>query len=208
MMRATRVGADASLSQIVKLVENAQLAKAPIQAFGTRYPASSCLSPRGGGGMVHGYAAGEAGYFPDSFLPEGETKMVFALMFGVSVLVTASLRAWPRRPPRDGRHRGGRDQRDSHQRRGRLGKGGHVSVIAFDKQERSRLGTRRWSRSRSSEASSRKRSFCASSPRRVADEHPIARAVMKYANAAAERAHASVTARRRHRVCRGSRTSK
>jgi cation transport ATPase len=28
VMRATRVGADASLSQIVKLVENAQLAKA------------------------------------------------------------------------------------------------------------------------------------------------------------------------------------
>ena len=27
--------------------------------------------------------------YPDSWLPEGETKMIFAIMFGISVLVTA-----------------------------------------------------------------------------------------------------------------------
>ena len=90
-MRAVRVGADASLSQIVKLVENAQLAKAPIQAFADRI--SSVFVPFvvavATMTWLAWYVAGERGYFPSSWLPEGETKMIFAIMFGVSVLVTA-----------------------------------------------------------------------------------------------------------------------
>ena len=35
------------------------------------------------------YVAGELAMYPDSWLPEGETKMIFAIMFGISVLVTA-----------------------------------------------------------------------------------------------------------------------
>eukprot|EP00158_Paraphelidium_tribonemae_P010280 Partr_v1_DN4346_c0_g1_i1_m22372 putative Copper-transporting ATPase len=36
LVRAARVGGDSVLSQIVKLVESAQMAKAPIQAFADR----------------------------------------------------------------------------------------------------------------------------------------------------------------------------
>lgn len=91
VMRAVRVGADASLSQIVKLVENAQLAKAPIQAVADRI--SSVFVPfvvlLAMTTWFVWYIAGATGYFPDSWLPAGETKMVFAMMFGIAVLVTA-----------------------------------------------------------------------------------------------------------------------
>ena len=47
VMRATRVGADASLSQIVKLVENAQLAKAGgVLRTSTRPTLNVLLLPR------------------------------------------------------------------------------------------------------------------------------------------------------------------
>lgn len=91
IMRAVRVGADASLSQIIKLVENAQLAKAPIQAFADRisnvfvpFVVAVALTT-----WFVWYIAGELAMYPDSWLPEGETKMIFAIMFGISVLVTA-----------------------------------------------------------------------------------------------------------------------
>lgn len=91
IMRAERVGADASLSQIVKLVENAQLAKAPIQAFADRisnvfvpFVVAAAMTT-----WFAWYIAGELAIYPDSWLPEGETKMIFAIMFGISVLVTA-----------------------------------------------------------------------------------------------------------------------
>eukprot|EP00227_Mantoniella_beaufortii_P003136 CAMPEP_0197613582 /NCGR_PEP_ID=MMETSP1326-20131121/59090_1 /TAXON_ID=1155430 /ORGANISM="Genus nov. species nov., Strain RCC2288" /LENGTH=1012 /DNA_ID=CAMNT_0043182445 /DNA_START=186 /DNA_END=3224 /DNA_ORIENTATION=+ len=91
VMRALRVGADASLSQIVKLVENAQLAKAPIQAVADRI--SSVFVPfvvlAAFTTFLGWYVAGTGGYFPDAWLPVGETKMIFAVMFGISVLVTA-----------------------------------------------------------------------------------------------------------------------
>ena len=75
-MRAVRVGADASLSQIVKLVENAQLAKAPIQAFADRI--SSVFVPFvvavATMTWLAWYVAGERGYFPSSWLPEGRQR--------------------------------------------------------------------------------------------------------------------------------------
>jgi len=91
VMRAVRVGADASLSQIVKLVENAQLAKAPIQAVADRIsgvfvPVVVLLAVAT---WIAWYVVGAAGCFPDSWLPAGESKPIFAMMFGIAVLVTA-----------------------------------------------------------------------------------------------------------------------
>ena len=35
------------------------------------------------------WTAGVCAYYPDSWVPDGETKMIFAMLFGISVLVTA-----------------------------------------------------------------------------------------------------------------------
>ncbi|KAL4423767.1 hypothetical protein ABPG75_001068 [Micractinium tetrahymenae] len=90
-IRASRVGADTALSQIVRLVENAQLSKAPIQAFADRVsavfvPVVALLALLT---WALWYAAGLAGWYPDSWLPQGHTTFLFALLFGIAVLVIA-----------------------------------------------------------------------------------------------------------------------
>lgn len=87
----TRVGADTTLSQIVRLVETAQMSKAPIQAFADRVsavfvPAVVALAALT---LAAWLAAGTLGWYPDSWLPQGSTHFVFALMFGIAVLVIA-----------------------------------------------------------------------------------------------------------------------
>lgn len=90
-VQTTRVGSDTALSQIVRLVGDAQMAKAPIQAFADYV--SSIFVP-----IVVSlafitwltwYVAGKTGSYPDSWLPEGHTHFLFALLFGISVLVVA-----------------------------------------------------------------------------------------------------------------------
>ncbi|BDA40669.1 probable copper-transporting ATPase HMA5 [Coccomyxa sp. Obi] len=90
-VRATRVGKDTALAQIVKLVEAAQMSKAPIQAFAD-YVSSifvpivvtlaifTCLC---------WYVAGRYGWFPQEWLPAGHNHFLFALLFGIAVLVIA-----------------------------------------------------------------------------------------------------------------------
>eukprot|EP00887_Chlorella_sp_A99_P006784 scaffold2.g6784.t1 len=91
LVRASRVGADTALAQVVRLVEAAQLAKAPIQAFADRVSAvfvpvvvglaaTTCLA---------WYLAGWLGWYPDAWLPQGHTVFLFALLFGIAVLVIA-----------------------------------------------------------------------------------------------------------------------
>ncbi|XP_058731255.1 copper-transporting ATPase RAN1-like [Vicia villosa] len=90
-IQATKVGSDTVLSQIINLVETAQMSKAPIQKFAD-YVASifvptivalSILT------LLCWYAAGALGAYPDEWLPKNGNHFVFALMFSISVVVIA-----------------------------------------------------------------------------------------------------------------------
>ena len=90
-VRATRVGADTALSQIVRLVEAAQLNKAPIQGFADKVSAVfvpivvvlSLLT------WLAWYTAGVAGWYPETWLPQGHGVFLFSLLFGIAVVVIA-----------------------------------------------------------------------------------------------------------------------
>ncbi|KAL0644741.1 hypothetical protein Bca4012_043031 [Brassica carinata] len=90
-IKATKVGSDAVLSQIISLVETAQMSKAPIQQFAD-YVASifvpvvvtlSLIT------LVGWSIAGAVGGYPEEWIPENGTHFVFSLMFSISVVVIA-----------------------------------------------------------------------------------------------------------------------
>ncbi|RID45111.1 hypothetical protein BRARA_I01860 [Brassica rapa] len=90
-VKATKVGSDAVLSQIISLVETAQMSKAPIQQFAD-YVASifvpvvvtlSLIT------LVGWSIAGAVGGYPEEWIPENGTHFVFSLMFSISVVVIA-----------------------------------------------------------------------------------------------------------------------
>ncbi|KAG2435932.1 hypothetical protein HXX76_007127 [Chlamydomonas incerta] len=91
LVRATRVGSETVLSQIVRLVEHAQMSKAPVQAFADRVAsifvpvviAASLLT------WVGWFVAGTTRAFPAEWLPEGHSPFLFALLFAIAVLVIA-----------------------------------------------------------------------------------------------------------------------
>jgi Cu+-exporting ATPase len=91
LMKAEKIGSETSLFQIVTLVENAQLAKAPIQAAADSI--SNVFVPFviivSAFTFFMWYYAGAQNRYPDSWLPENESKFIFAMLFGISVLVTA-----------------------------------------------------------------------------------------------------------------------
>ncbi|GLT32807.1 hypothetical protein SLA2020_074470 [Shorea laevis] len=90
-IQATKVGSDAVLSQIISLVETAQMAKAPIQKFADfvasifvpTVVAIALLT------LLGWYIAGVAGAYPQEWLPENGNYFAFALMFSIAVVVIA-----------------------------------------------------------------------------------------------------------------------
>ncbi|KAA8537184.1 hypothetical protein F0562_029684 [Nyssa sinensis] len=90
-VQATKVGSNTVLSQIICLVETAQMSKAPIQKFAD-FVASifvptvvsiSLLT------LLGWYIGGALGAYPEQWLPKNGNYFVFALMFSISVVVIA-----------------------------------------------------------------------------------------------------------------------
>ncbi|XP_057812035.1 copper-transporting ATPase RAN1-like [Salvia miltiorrhiza] len=90
-IQAKKVGSDTVLSQIISLVETAQMSKAPIQKFADFV--ASIFVPTvitlGFLTLLGWYLAGVLGYYPNEWLPENSNFFVFSLMFAISVIVIA-----------------------------------------------------------------------------------------------------------------------
>ncbi|KAL2340172.1 hypothetical protein Fmac_008112 [Flemingia macrophylla] len=104
-IQTTKVGADTVLSQIISLVETAQMSKAPIQKFAD-YVSILVMAVFAFVALVASifvpsvvslalltllgwYIAGSIGAYPEEWLPENGNHFVFALMFSISVVVIA-----------------------------------------------------------------------------------------------------------------------
>ncbi|KAJ3679286.1 hypothetical protein LUZ60_017297 [Juncus effusus] len=90
-MRVTKVGGDTVLSQIISLVETAQMSKAPIQKFAD-YVASIFVPIVITMSLITFFSwfiCGSLGAYPTSWASESKNCFVFSLMFSISVVVIA-----------------------------------------------------------------------------------------------------------------------
>lgn len=90
-IKATRIGSESALSQIVRLVESAQMAKAPVQKFADRIskffvPLVIVLSFVT---WLAWFLAGKFHSYPKSWIPSSMDSFELALQFGISVMVIA-----------------------------------------------------------------------------------------------------------------------
>ncbi|KAK6935374.1 hypothetical protein RJ641_035529 [Dillenia turbinata] len=90
-IKATTVGSESALSQIVRLVESAQMAKAPVQKFADRIskffvPLVIFLSFST---WLAWFLAGKFSAYPKSWIPSSMDSFQLALQFGISVMVIA-----------------------------------------------------------------------------------------------------------------------
>ncbi|KAF5198008.1 Copper-transporting atpase hma4 [Thalictrum thalictroides] len=91
IIKATHVGSETALSQIVQLVEAAQLARAPVQKLADQISkffvptvvVAAFLT------WLCWFVFGEAGVYPRSWIPQAMDGFEMALQFGISVLVVA-----------------------------------------------------------------------------------------------------------------------
>ncbi|GJT85585.1 copper-transporting ATPase HMA4-like protein [Tanacetum coccineum] len=91
LIKATHVGSETALSQIVQIVEAAQLARAPVQKLADRI--SKFFVPAVVVAAVVTFLGwfipGVAGIYPKSWIPKAMDEFELALQFGISVLVVA-----------------------------------------------------------------------------------------------------------------------
>lgn len=91
LIKATHIGSETALSQIVQLVEAAQLARAPVQKLAdqiSRYFVPTVVFTAVVTWMGW-FIPGELGVYPSSWIPKGMNVFELALQFGISVLVVA-----------------------------------------------------------------------------------------------------------------------
>ncbi|KAK9156228.1 hypothetical protein Sjap_003708 [Stephania japonica] len=94
-IQANKVGSKTVLSQIISLVETAQMSKAPVQKFAdfVSMAVASIFVPVVVSlallTFLGWYIFGELGSYPEEWLPENGNYFVFALMFSISVVVIA-----------------------------------------------------------------------------------------------------------------------
>ncbi|XP_058778298.1 probable copper-transporting ATPase HMA5 [Vicia villosa] len=90
-VKATKVGSESALSQIVRLVESAQMAKAPVQKFADRI--STYFVPLviliSFSTWLAWFLAGKYHAYPKSWIPSSMDSFELALQFGISVMVIA-----------------------------------------------------------------------------------------------------------------------
>ncbi|KAK7358629.1 hypothetical protein VNO77_00567 [Canavalia gladiata] len=90
-VKATSVGSESALSQIVRLVESAQMAKAPVQKFADRiskYFVPLVISISFSTWLAW-FLAGTFHAYPKSWIPSSMDSFQLALQFGISVVVIA-----------------------------------------------------------------------------------------------------------------------
>ncbi|KEH20506.1 heavy metal P-type ATPase [Medicago truncatula] len=90
-VKVTRIGSETALSQIVRLVESAQMAKAPVQKYAdqiSKYfvPIVIVLSLST---WISWFVAGKLHSYPKSWIPSSMNSFELALQFGISVMVIA-----------------------------------------------------------------------------------------------------------------------
>lgn len=90
-VRAMRVGKDTTLAQIVRLVEDAQMSKAPIQALADKL--SAVFVPIVIAAAVitwlGWYVGGVTNAYPQDWIPPGSNALLFSILFGIAVIVIA-----------------------------------------------------------------------------------------------------------------------